>query len=134
MDNRFRKIFEEEGLNFSRLLGSKFRYRKSNPENLVVFNSRIYLKSVYEKQKSKKIRDFFKGQEDEIWYGDIDFNIDIYKLYKAQRRIGESIVITSEMGNKIIEIGDIDKNVWVGYSRFGKKIKGITLRDIRKKK
>ena len=106
MNNKYLEIFAKNELRFIRLLGSKSGYRNVYPDHLVVFNARIYLKSYYEKQKDKAVRDFFKGMEKEIWYGDIDFNIDIYKLYKIQHEIEEPIVICSEMGNKIVEIGD----------------------------
>ena len=106
MNNNYLKTFEKYGLRFPRHFGSKSGYRDSHLDHLVVFNARIYLKSYYEKQKNRKIRDFFKGQIGGIYYGDIDFNIDIYKLYIIHREVGEALVVCSEMGNKIIEIGD----------------------------
>ena len=130
MNDKYTKVFEKYGLNFARMLGSKSTYREIHPDNLVVFNSRIYTKDYYDKQKDKDIRDFFKGQEKEIWYGDVDFNKDIYKFYKVAYAINEVLVITSEMGNKIMEIGTKSKDNWIGH--IGKK--GITLKDFRRKK
>ena len=128
MDNKYLHIFEKHGLNFGRCVGSKSTYRKLHPDHLVVFNTRIYLKSTYERFKDTKIRDFFAGQDDEIWYGDIDFNIDIYKLYKIHLEIEEAIVVCSEIGNKVVEVGDDLDRHWVGT--IGNK--GISLKDIRK--
>lgn len=132
MNSKYLEIFKKYGLNFGNCVGSKSYYRKENPSSLVIFNARIYLKSYYEKQKNKSIRDFFDGQKEEIFYGDLNLNLDIFNLYKIHLDIGEAIVITNEMGNKIVEIGDtLDRN-WVGYIRRGKNKKGITLKDLKK--
>ncbi len=129
MNEKYLKIFANHDLWFGKHFGSKSGYRKRYPDHLVVFNARVYLKSVYEKLKDTKIRDFFAGQEDEIWYGDIDFNNDIYSLYLIHMEIEEGLVITNEIGNKIVEIGnDIDKH-WIGT--IGKQ--GITLKDFKKR-
>lgn len=130
MNEKYIDIFKQYGLRFARCLGSKSGYRKSFPNHLVVFNARIYLKSYYEKQKNRKIRDFFEGQEKEIWYGDIDFNKSVYQFYKVQHEIGEPIVICSEIGNKIIEIGEYIDREWIGM--IGNK--GITLKDFKGRK
>ena len=127
MNNKYIKIFEKHGLRFARCLGSKSGYREQHPDHLVVFNTRIYLKSYYEKEKDTTIRDFFEGQSEEVWYGDVNFNLDIYKLYKIQHEIEEPIVVCSEMGNKVVEIGEYIERNWVGTSGN----KGITLKDIR---
>lgn len=105
MDNRYLSAFEKYGFNFGRMLsGSKSFYRKSNPDNLIIFNARIYTQINYE-TNLLDIKDFFKGQESEIWYGDINLNNDIYNLYRIYLDIREPLVITSEMGRKIITIG-----------------------------
>lgn len=106
MNEKYLTIFDKHGLRFSRCLGSKSGYRSLHPDHLVVFNSRIYLKRYYKTAKNTTIRDFFEGQVEEIYYGDIDFNIDIYKLYRIHLEIGEPIVVTTESGTKIIEIGE----------------------------
>ncbi|MFX0084349.1 MAG: hypothetical protein ACFFAU_01645 [Candidatus Hodarchaeota archaeon] len=83
------------------------------------------MKPYYELEKDKSIRDFFKGQQEEIWYGDLDLNNDIYDLYKISLEIGQTLVITSEMGNKVVEVGTgRDKN-WIGFIQNGKDKKGI---------
>ena len=130
MNDLYLSIFEKHGLRVAKHFGSKSGYRDRHPKHLVVFNARIYLKSTYEKLKNTKIRDFFKGQEEEIWYGDIDFNINIYSLYLIQMEIEEGLVVTDEMGNKMVEVGDNINRHWVG--QIGKK--GITLKDLFKRK
>ena len=105
MNTKYLRIFQKYGFRFGRMFGSKSGYHKIYPDNLIVFNARIYLKSFYEKEKNRKIKDFFEGQVDEIFYGDIDLNKDIYKLYLAYLDIKEALVITTEMGIKIVEIG-----------------------------
>ena len=129
MNEKYIPLFNAEGLHFGRCVGSKSSYREGHPDHLIVFNCRIYLKSTYEKLKDTKIRDFFKGQEDEIWYGDIDFNLDIFKLYNAYMKIEEALVVCNEMGNKIIEIGDDFEKIWVGT--IGNQ--GLTLKDFKSK-
>lgn len=103
---KYKKYFEKEGLNFGRLIsGSKTLYRKLNPESLVVFNARIYERKTFLRNR-KNIRDFFKGQKYEIWYGDLDLSKDLYILYDIYEKIEVSIVITTEHGKKILEIGE----------------------------
>ena len=127
MNEKYLELFNQQGLPFGKILGSKSLYRTTYPNHLIVFNSRIYLKSFYITEKDGKIRDFFKGQEDEIWYGDLDLNKDIFKLYKIAYDIGEILVITSEIGNKIVEIGEYHNKTWIGT--IGNK--GITLKELR---
>lgn len=104
MDRQYLDIFRKNGFNFSRCFGSKSTYKRINPNHLVIFNARIYTKKVYLEQL-KAVKDFFKGQKIEIWYGDLDLNKDIYNLYMAYLDIGEPLVITYEGGDKVIEIG-----------------------------
>jgi len=127
MNEKYLTIFNKYELRFPRYFGSKSGYSALYPDHLIIFNARIYLKSYYEKEKNGKIRDFFKGQDDEIWYGDINLNIDIYKLYKVHLEIEEAIVICSEIGNKIVEIGDDLERHWIGM--VGNK--GISLKDFK---
>ena len=105
MNSKYIDLFHKYELHFGRCLGSKSTYRDMNPTHLVVFNARIYLKTYYEFAKGNEIRDFFEGQEQEIWYGDLDLNNDLYKLWRIQGQIREPIVITGETGRKIVEIG-----------------------------
>jgi len=102
---KYKSHFNREGLPFSRLLsGSKTLYRNAHPKHKVTFNARIYLKSNYEEHKAGKIKDFFAGQEEEIWYGDIDLNLDRKALKKVAKSIGENLVITGEGGWFVEEI------------------------------
>lgn len=132
MRNDYLKIFEKYGLYFGRCLGSKSGYRKFHPNHLIIFNARIYTKGIYEIYKDSKIRDFLKGQEDEVYYGDIDLNENIYDLYKIHLEIGEALVITSESGNKIVEIGDSLDRHWIGQVHKEGKAGGISLEDLEK--
>ncbi|MBU0456724.1 MAG: hypothetical protein ABH824_07575 [Nanoarchaeota archaeon] len=104
IDDKITTIFNEEGLHFGRCLGSKSRYYSSNQENVIIFNARIYDLDTYERYKDDKIKDFFEGQKIELWYGDLDLNKDIYKLYKITGKLNKDIVITTEIGRKVIEI------------------------------
>lgn len=100
-----RKVFGKFKMPFGRMVGgSKSGYRKMCPDNLVVFNARIYDEKTFEKHKNKKIKDFFAGQDIELWYGDIDFNKDIKILSEISRELKMSLVITQEMGNAIMKI------------------------------
>lgn len=129
MNSKYVDLFHKHELYFGRMLsGSKSGYRDANPHHLIVFNAKIYLKTYYEFAKGNEVRDFFEGQQEEIWYGDLDLNKDIYTLWRIQRQIQEPIVITDEMGSKIVEIGD--KEYWIGYTAVDGKKKGITNKDI----
>ena len=105
MKEHYKEIFIKHGFRFARLLGSKSLYRGSHPNNLIIFNARIYTKSIYIRH-NEDIKDFFKGQEHEIWYGDLDLSKDLRELFLVHLDIHESIVITSEMGRKVIGIGE----------------------------
>lgn len=106
MNNKYIEIFQKYGFNFGRMIsGSKSGYHERNPENLIIFNARIYAKSDY-LNNLVDIKDFFKGQDLEIWYGDLDISKDIYKLYRIYIETNQSLVITGETGNKVLEIGD----------------------------
>ncbi len=100
-----REIFAKQGLHFGRMVGaSKSGYTKEFPKNMTIFNSRIYDKMTFEEQQDKKIKDFFAGQEIELWYGDLDLNKDIKLLWEVARELKMSLVITREDGEKVIEI------------------------------
>jgi len=105
MDKTYLEIFNKHGFHFGRCFGSKSFYHETRPAELIVFNARVYLKSVYE-TKQEEVKDWFKGKDIEIWYGDLNLNEDIYKLYIVYLDIGEPIVITYESGRKVLEIGD----------------------------
>lgn len=104
MNQEYLPIFLKYGFNFGRCVGSKSRYHDNHKEDLVVFNARIYLKSTYTKEL-EEIKDWFKGQEHEIWYGDLNLSKDLLNLYKVWMDIKEPIIITYESGQKVIEIG-----------------------------
>lgn len=92
------KNFEENGLRFGRLVSSsKSGYLDKYPTHKVVFNSRIYDLKTYEKEKNKAISNFFAGMEIEIWYGDLDLDVDSDKLQAVAKEIG-TFVITTESG------------------------------------
>ena len=97
--------FSNKGFSFGRMVGpSKSTYLKQFPDNLVIFNARIYDKETFKKEKDKKIKDFFAGQEIEIWYGDLDLSNDIKALYDLVGKLGLDLFITTETGEAIIEI------------------------------
>lgn len=104
MNEKHSLIFKKYGFNFARCFGSKSNYRSMYPNNLIIFNARIYLKETY-LAHFVEIKDFFEGRDYEIWYGDLDLSKDIFNLYQVQLSIGKPIVITTEHGNKILEIG-----------------------------
>jgi len=104
MNKEYLDVFQKYGFNFGRLLGSKSGYHDRNPNNLTVFNARIYTKTTY-KARLEDIKDFFKGQDHEIFYGDLDLTKDLYNLYSLViLELKKSIVITTEHGRKILEI------------------------------
>jgi len=104
MNENYLKLFQKYGFNFARCLGSKSGYRETHSQNLVIFNARIYLKNTYNKE-TEDIKDFFKGQEHEIWYGDLDLTKDLFLLYRLIiLDLKQSIVVTTEHGHKILEL------------------------------
>jgi len=106
MNNKYLKIFQTYELNSGRMIsGSKSGYIEKNPEHFPLFNARIYTKKDYLNNQAD-IKDFFKGQELEIWYGDLELTQDVSKLYRAHLEIKEPLVITTEFGRKILEIGE----------------------------
>ncbi len=96
--------FIENGLNISRMFGSKSNYKKNNPDNFVIFNARIYDKKIYDEHKNE-IKDWSKELDLELWYGDLDLNKDIGKLFSISKDIG-TLVVTSESGIKLCEINN----------------------------
>ena len=116
-----REVFGKFKMPFGRMGGgSKRGYRQMFPDNLVVFNARIYDEKTFEKQKDKKIKDFFAGQDIELWYGDIDLNKDIKVLSEISRELKMSLVITRETGDAVIKIIN---SSWMGVNELkgGKK-------------
>ncbi len=122
MNDKYLELFLKYGLYFGRILGSKSFYTKANLNHLIIFNARIYLKTVYDKYKDTAIRDFFKGKKIEIWYGDIDFNKDIFKLYLIQCEIKEPITNHNLKGNREGQ-GNMNTILLVGDKVIEKKIK-----------
>ena len=116
-----REVFGKFKMPFGRMVGgSKRGYRQMFLDNLVVFNARIYDEKTFEKQKDKKIKDFFAGQDIELWYGDIDLNKDIKVLSEISRELKMSLVITRETGDAVIKIIN---SSWMGVNELkgGKK-------------
>jgi len=72
-------LFDEQELRFGRNFGSKMDYQNLNFGHFIIFNARIYTLGTYKKYINE-IKDFFKGQEYEIWYCYINFNADLEKL------------------------------------------------------
>jgi hypothetical protein len=101
MNSQYVDCFEQEGLMLSRIFGSKSTYRNNHPDHLIVFNARIYTKETYTQHADGDIKDFFAGQEHEIWWGDIDFDKDTEALTKVAKAMGKSIVITTEHGTYV---------------------------------
>lgn len=98
MNTEYLPIFKKHQLNFARLLsGSKSFYRNLHPKDEIIFNARIYTIETYEKYKNTDIIDFFKGQDLEIWYGDLNLTIDEELLKAVSKEIGP-IAITTEDG------------------------------------
>ena len=113
MDNEtnYVEYFEREGLHFGRCFGSKSYYSRCHPENKIVFNARIYLEKTFNKYKQTKIKDWFKGQEIEIWYGDLDFTIDEKALERIADKIG-TLFITRESGRLVKKILDEKSKIY----------------------
>jgi len=104
MDSKKIKAFENAGFYFGRMIsGSKSLYANRFPDHQIVFNARIYDPETYEKEKSGKIKDFFAGQNIEIWYGDLDLTQDGEKLKEIANKIG-SFIITTEFGKYVTTI------------------------------
>lgn len=104
MNKEYLSIFKKNDLIFGRLVSSsKSLYRKKYPNHKVIFNARIYTKDDYEKYKNTDIKDWFKGQELEIWYGDLDLTLDKNKLLKISKELNQNFVITNELGTYIEE-------------------------------
>jgi len=98
------RVFENHSFFFGRMIsGSKSYYVDKFPDHKVVFNARIYDEETYGKEKDSKIKDFFKGQEIEIWYGDLDLTIDTPKLKQVAKEIG-TFVITTESGEYVTKV------------------------------
>jgi len=91
--------FEKAGFHFGRLISfSKSTYQHKYPDHRIIFNARIYDLKTYTKEKNGKIKDWFRGQEIEIWYGDLDLTLDLPTLKEIAEKIG-TFVITYENGN-----------------------------------
>ncbi len=110
-----RETFAKHNLCFSRMVGgSKSGYDKEFPNHLNIFNARIYDKNTFEKHQDKKIKDWFAGQEIELWYGDLDLNNDIKLLSEVARELKMSLIVTREDGEKVIEINHPS---WMGENK-----------------
>jgi len=104
MDTERLRAFEDSGFYFARMVsGSKSGYANQFPDHKVVFNARVYNLETYEKEKDGQIKDFFKGQTIEVWYGDLDLTRDNEKLKEIANKIG-TFVITTESGAYVTTI------------------------------
>lgn len=75
------EIFSKHGLNINRMISaSKSGYRKRHPENFVMFNANIFIRSKHK-----------------VWHGDIDVTKDAINLQKVCDEIGEEMIVVSEM-------------------------------------
>ena len=91
------KLFARNGLPFRRCFGSKSAYFMRNPEDRIVFNSRIYTASYYAAQP-ERVRDWHMGQEGEIWYGDLNLTKDDKTLQDIVNELDFPVIITYESG------------------------------------
>ena len=92
-------------LPFARCFGSKSMYREKHPDHLVVFNARIYVTAGWEKVKNMKpIEFFFEARKEEVWYGDLDFNLDLDTLRKIRSEIDTDLYISTENGSLVCKI------------------------------
>ena len=82
MGDRYLKLFMDHRLYLARLIsGSKSMYRKQFPDdNTIIFNANIFTKS-----------------HGKIWYGDLHISKDCQNLQKIVNKIGEEMIIVSEM-------------------------------------
>lgn len=100
------EIFRENGFPFARMItGSKSLYRENNPNNIVVFNSKVFL----EKDFDEKL-DFFTGREKQIWYGDLDITKDNEKLLNVAKTLELNLIITDEHISYYKFLVDFKKN------------------------
>lgn len=77
---KYRNILQSQGLRIARMLsGSKSGYKSAHPGHDVYFNANIIIES-----------------EGKIWHGDLDLTLDIKKLKKVRKIIGEPIYILRE--------------------------------------
>lgn len=96
--------FKNAGFYFGRMIsGSKSLYVNRFPDHQIVFNARAYDSETYKKEKNGKIKDFFAGQNIEIWYGDLDLTEDAEKLKEIANEIG-TFIITTEFGKYVTTI------------------------------
>lgn len=70
----------------SNLLGSKTTYRNNNPNNLIVFNSNLYIK--------------YKHEYIKVWYGDIDITKKYQELIHLYQDIKLPFYILYEMDGR----------------------------------
>jgi len=95
------KIFEKHGLIISRMIsGSKTGYTKKYPNNLVIFNANVIIKSV-----------------GKIWHGDLDLTYDALILKQIADELGEPLYVLYEMyarfGNENRPVEELIKEaVW----------------------
>lgn len=98
-------VFTKHNLPFRRMIsGSKSLYRKTYPENLIIFNARIYDEKTFNLYKNSKIKNFFDGQKIEIWYGDLDLNFDMQRLQAVAYELKKCLIITTETGEPYVKI------------------------------
>lgn len=77
----FEEIFSEYGFFLNRMIsGSKSGYRSKYPDNYIIFNANIFIRSKHK-----------------IWYGDLDITKDAINLQKICNEIGEEMIVVSEV-------------------------------------
>jgi len=95
------KVFEKRGLIISRMVsGSKTGYTNRYPDNLVIFNANVIIKSV-----------------GKIWHGDLDLTFDAPILKQIADELDETLYVLYEMharfGNENRPVEElIKKAVW----------------------
>lgn len=83
-DRDILKLFANKGFMIGRMVaGSKSTYLEAYPNNNVIFNANIVIKS--------------RGK---IWYGDLDLTLDGESLQKIASELGESLYILREMDGR----------------------------------
>lgn len=97
------KLFRSKLFPFSRNLGSKSSYSNSHPNDLIIFNARIYTANIY-RSYLHKITDFFMGREYQIWWGDLNLSKDLCELREIAIEMDSDLVITTEFGQRVLQI------------------------------
>jgi len=125
-------LFKKRKLPLFRKLGEELVYRNSHPVSVILMNSRIYLKSYYEKEKNGRIPDYLGGQENVLWEGDLDLGRDARKLLDICKEIGETLVITTAFGKYVLEIEKTATKEWL--TKISIDVRRQRIEEIKKRK